>query len=687
MIFMSERKRIPWLINLGAPLALLLVTAIGYAPIVHRLGFYWDDWPSIWLLNNWGAEGFRQGFASDRPLLAWVFMLTTPIFGQSAVAWQYFSIFTRWLSSLVWWWALSGLWPGNSRQVFWVALLFAIYPGFSQQYIAVTYSNAFLVFVLFIFSFGAMIWAHRKPAWFWPLMALSLLSAAFSMFITEYFFGLELLRPFILWHLMDAFETKRERSRQVSLHWLPYLGILFPFVIWRMLIAPSPRAEVLLFSDFAAAPLSTAFKLLRTILGDFLEVNLAAWVHDLNPAYLKDFDASVLTLLAGSVVAGAAIIFIFLTWLYRQNQVNKGQLSPSSWARQALSLGLVGFLVSGWAIWITDLHIELLFPYDRFTLITMMSTSLLIAGLIGLLDRNPIASTLILSVLVGFSVGIQFQHRLVYRQEWLSQKNFFWQLYWRAPGLQPGTVVLTSEIPFTYYSDNSLSAPLNWIYAPDDSSKEMPYLLYDIEARLGQGLPSIEPGLPVTIHYRAADFNGSTSQAIVLFYDPPRCLKVMNPALDRFLPVKPLYIREAARLSRLDLIRLDPTPESGPPLHLFGPEPPHNWCYYFEKAELHAQFGDWSKVAEMADRALKINKHFTEKNVSELIPFAMGYAYTGNWEKAVQLSQKAYEIWDKTQYPLCDAWQEIRRNTATDAAQQAALAQIRNSIGCRFSEP
>ena len=113
---------------------------------------------------------------------------------------------------------------------------------------------------------------------------------------------------------------------------------------------------------------------------------------------------------------------------------------------------------------------------------------------------------------------------------------------------------MTSEIPFAYYSDNSLTAPLNWIYAPHSSSHAMPYLLYDIEARLGQGLPEIKTGLPIDQPYRAAAFNGSTSQALVLFYDPPRCLKVMNPALDRYLPVKPLYIREATPLSRLDLI-------------------------------------------------------------------------------------------------------------------------------------
>ncbi len=502
-------------------------------------------------------------------------MLTTPIFGESTAAWQYFSLFTRFLTALALWWTLRGLWPRHGRQVFWVAALFAVYPGFSQQYIAVTYSNAFLVFTLFIVSFGTMVWAYRKPAWFWPLMALSLISSAFNLFITEYFFGLELLRPFLLWMVLPAADTGYlKKLRLVILRWLPYLAILIPFVFWRAFIAPSPRATILLFSQLRSTPLATLTQLVRTIFQDFVEVNLQAWYHALDLHYLYDFDRSVLSLLAGAVALSVIFTFLYSFRFERstsqaeikQNLPKKRDITKAGWAWQALALGVVAFLVSGWTIWITDLHIELLFPFDRFTLITMLGTSLLVGGLIGLLDWKPWISAAILALLVGLATGIQFQHRLVYRQEWLSQKNFFWQLAWRAPGLQPGTTVMTSEIPFTYYSDNSLTAPLNWTYAPTSSSREMPYLLYDIEARLGEGLPAIESGLAdQPCPTGQPSFNGSTSQAIVLFYDPPRCLKVMNPALDRYLPVKPLYIREATPLSRLDLILPAADPPAAPP--------------------------------------------------------------------------------------------------------------------------
>ncbi len=127
------------------PLALLILCLISFIPTIYRLGFYWDDWPSIWFYHMWGPSSFREGFAIDRPLLAYVFMLTTPIMGESALSWQLFGVFTRWLTSLALWWTFCGIWPKHKRQASWAVILFTIYPGFSQQYISVTYSNAFLV--------------------------------------------------------------------------------------------------------------------------------------------------------------------------------------------------------------------------------------------------------------------------------------------------------------------------------------------------------------------------------------------------------------------------------------------------------------------------------------------------------------------------------------------------------------
>jgi hypothetical protein len=565
------------------------------------------------------------------------------------------------------------------------------------------------------------------------------------MFTTEYFFGLELLRPALLWlvlqpillnlppdpqtpgtpstHLPSPVDrilsplyhppssNSRPRSAlsrllstasRLLLLCSPYLLAAIPFLAYRLFFNRSPRGQLILFSQLSTTPLATSWTLLKTIAQDFVEVNFQAWYHGLDVSFLKDFDTGVLLQGVAAVLAAFALVFLFVLWLEagpaKDNRApeQKPPVPTGSrwrratshpdrqWALQAILLGIYAFLVSGWSIWVTDLHIQLLFPFDRFTMITMLGTSLLVAGLVGLLTRKRWQSALLLAILVGLSTALQFQQRLIYRQEWLSQRNFFWQLAWRAPALQPGTTVMTSEIPFVYYTDNSLTAPLNWIYDPTNTSRQMSYLLYDIEARLNKGLPAIEPGIPIENFYRAKYFKGSTDQAIVLFYDPPRCLKVLDPGVDRFLPVKPLYIKEATPLSRLELIQPGTDGPPAPLGQLLGPEPAHGWCYYFEKAELYNQSGEWEQAAQAADQALKLTRHFTEKNVSELIAFVEAYAHIGRWEDAVQLSAQAVEIWDKTRYPLCDTWKRLATTTSPSADGQSALDQINDKFGCKI---
>lgn len=681
--------KLPGLSSRQAPLALLILCLVSYLPLIYRLGFYWDDWPSIWFHHLWGPRGFLQGFASDRPSLAWVFMLTTSLLGESTLGWQIFALLTRWLASLAFWWLLRGIWHNSKSQIFAAAALFAVYPGFSQQYIAVTYSNAFLVMTLALFSLGSMVWTIRLPRWRWLLFVASLIAQAASLAMTEYFYGWEALRPLLLWLAQHPRSEKKPRARlrDTLWHWAPYLLVGLPFFIDRLFFHKTPRGEIVLFNQLSTNPVATLTSLLQTLIKDFYEVNLLAWFSRLDLRFISGFEQTILVWLVAVVGSGALLIFIYLMKQEddsSDSQTKSERQNPIRWATQAILLGGCAFFASGWTIWATNLHIELIFPWDRFTLILMPGSALLISGLIVLLARRRWQQALILAAIIGLAAGLQFQHRLIYRQEWLSQRNFLWQLAWRAPAIQPGSVLLTSELPFTFYSDNSLSAPLNWMYAPQNRSQDMQYLLYDVEARLGIDLPAIEAGQEIRTRYRATLFRGSTSQAIVVFYDPPRCLKVIDPLVDRFLPVKPLYIREMSPLSQPSLILPHAEAPAEPPQHILGSEPPRSWCYYFEKAELYGQTGEWEAAAQAAAQALKINKHFTEKNVSELFPFIEAFAHTGRWQEAVELSLRAYQIWDKTQYPLCDYWARIAENTNASLDQRTAIQKIKESLQCNL---
>jgi len=667
------------------PLALLVLNLFCFGLLIPWLGFYWDDWPSIWFLHFLGPQGFAQVFASDRPLLGWFFQLTTSLLGESIIAWQVFGFITRWLSSLAFWWALRGLWPQHERLATWAAVLFAVYPGFGQQFIAVTYSHVFILLALALFSLGAMLRAARQTSLFWGWLAVSWLSAAFSLFSVEYFFGLELLRPLLLW-LATARQKFTGRLRQTLLLWLPYLALLIGFLAWRVILQDTPRGQVQLLDKLQAKPIPTLLDLGRNIFGDVYQSSLLAWAQTLDFTRLQGFG----NLATAGYIGLSLLTTALAVWGFYRLELSfansarsqPDQPSPSiSLPVQSIFLGIFALLAGGWPFWTTNLPIELRFPWDRFTLAMMAGASLLFAGMLELAGRTPRLRAALLGVLVGLALGQHYLNANLFRREWNQQKAFFWQLSWRAPAIQPGTLLLASELPFVHFSDNSLSAPLNWMYAPQTFNDPMPIMLFAIESRLGGGLASLEPGVTVDEPYRATSFQGSTSRAIVLYYTPPGCLKVLDPAIDARLPQKPKYIAEALPLSRLDLISSD-LAQASLPTSIFGDQPTPDWCYYFEKAELARQQSNWAAVAELGQRAEALDQRLYEVNAPELLPYIEAAAHTGDWSGAVELSRRALQLSSRIERSLCDTWQRVITATSPDPERQQMINELAHDLAC-----
>jgi hypothetical protein len=340
-------------------------------------------------------------------------------------------------------------------------------------------------------------------------------------------------------------------------------------------------------------------------------------------------------------------------------------------------LGLLTCLLAGWPFWLIQIGPGLNFPADRFTLPFMLGVSLALAGLLGIIPARWWLKLALLAVLVGMAVGLHFQVSNVYRRDWEIQTRFFWQLAWRAPGLLPGTALLVNELPTTYYTDNSLTAPLNWIYGPPQASQQMGYLpLYP--ARLGGSLPAFATGLPLEVDYLAAKFQGSTSQVVALYYAPPACLRVLDPSLDVENDMLPWIMQHAALLSNTS--RISPEEQAALPPQLYSPEPEHGWCYYFEQADLARQQGDWEQVAALAERAFALGEY--PNDPAERMPFIEGYAHVGQWELALEQTGKAHSVSPLMEPALCGLWQRIAQDTPASLAQAAALQATEQELHC-----
>lgn len=663
------------------PGALFILSLLSYALLVPWLGFYWDDWPAVWFYHSLGAGGFREVFAADRPLLAWLFTLTTPIFRESTFLWQSFGILARWLSSVAFWWFLSELFPTWKRLAAAAAFLFLVYPGFQQQFVSVTYSHAFVLYTLFILSLALMVVAARNLPRYWPIFILSILLSVFGLFTVEYYFGLELLRPVILWIVFsEQYQQFRPRLKKTLLFWSPYLAALIAFLVYTIFLRETPRGQVEIFDMLFSSPITGVLYLASTIIKDWFESGLYSWIKTIDIRSLLDFNPGyLLVYLIVSLASAGFTYYFFRKVLASTTDENKPQ---NSGPLQYVVLGGLALMLGGWPFWATDLQLKLRFPLDRFTLPMIFGASLAAAGLIFLLFKSNRSRAVVLCVLVGLCTGSHFKTGLNYLREWELQKDFFHQLTWRAPEILPSTILLTPELPFTYYSDNSLTAPLNWTYDPDNRSSNMPLLMLDLEARLGNEIRDFNPQNRIVHNYRAKIFSGKMSDTLVFFYDPPRCLIIYDPEVENTIPQNDYIGLEAQQLSNPKRIFSGENSGAYPPVHLFGPTRETSWCYYFESAELARQRGDWMAIVELGEHAKNLFPGLSTENSIELLPFIEGYARSGSVEKAINLSQQTYAAAPNFLFALCATWDRIQEANTISQEAQNLIQYHYQDLGC-----
>lgn len=679
---MMKLRNIPiW----SVPFSLFILAILSYGILIPWLGFYWDDWPSIWFLHFLGPTGFEEVFSSDRPLLGQLFKLSSSLLGENPVAWQSFGLLTRWFSCLALWWMLRALWPEKTIQATWVVFLYLIYPGFNQQFISVTYSHVFIVLTTFWLSIGVMIWAIRKPKFFWPLTLSSLLLSAYSLFTVEYFFGLELIRPVVIWiSLIGIYSRPRTRLGKTILIWLPYFALVIGFFIWRTLFTETPRGQVDLYGKLLANPYGTMLQMAKEIFSDVYQTGLHAWVQTINFFKLSNF-GMITTILYTFLILLVGMLTGFYLWKLKTSRNEEAGNSPfiKQWGWQALSLGLLSLFLSGWPFWATNLPITLEFPWDRFTLPMMFGSSMILVGIVDLIGKTRFQKTIFVTVLISLGIGWQFRNANIFRREWNNQVAMFWQLSWRAPQVLPGTLFLSSELPYTYFSDNSLTAPLNWLYSPEDIKVPMEYMLYAIESRLGKGLPDLKADIPIYEPYRASYFEGNTSQTLVFYYAPPGCVKILDPNVDKKLPQKPKFISDASSLSNPALIITDEDEYgSKPNPAFFGLTPDPDWCYYYEKADLARYTGDWETVVAISASALNLEQRLYEVNAPEYLPYIEAHAQMGQWDKAKQITDASFKLNSRMERILCDTWERISITTEPTKQQDEAVQEMYQTLSC-----
>jgi hypothetical protein len=309
----------------------------------------------------------------------------------------------------------------------------------------------------------------------------------------------------------------------------------------------------------------------------------------------------------------------------------------------------------------------------------MIGGSLFIVGLIELLIRNPRTKSYVFALLTALGIGQQFFNANLFRRDWEQQQELYSQLAWRIPAMQPGTLLMTDQLPVDYDTDLSFTAAINWLYAPEYTRSTVPYALIYTEKRLGGTLPSFERGQQVNVYLRTDHFEGSTSQAIVFQMPRNGCLRVLGSAWGDEITYgrQSHYLVNAIPLSNPDLIltNIATTPE----LPFLG-ESEHTWCYYYTKAELARQEKDWEKIVQLYDDATSLG--YRPSDPVEWLVFIEGQAMTGNLEEANELSNVAYRLDQKTRRGLCQVWQRVQSAGPAQDANKLQIDDVLSNLQC-----
>ncbi len=675
------------------PLLLLVLSGLCYGLLIPWLGYYWDDWAFLWVAEKLGSGGLERYFATNRPFWGMIFRLTTSLINSTVPwHWQVFGLVWRWLSAVAFWLLLRRTWREQPQIAAWASALMVVYPAFSQQPIAVNYGHFFIVLTAYLLSCVLGVQALRQPRKAWLFNPPALLLAAVNLLAMEYFYLLELLRPLWLWFALSKDgATARLRLRRTLIAWLPFLALFVGVTVWRAFFFPyqTQNYAPVLLESLRQQPLATLLQLSGTIARDLWLTGIAAWGYAFRLPDIAELGTRT-TLFYALLVAGTTLLCWMALALSCPRSGHSYPRSGHSYpndeaaprrkpAAQAALLGFTAMLVAGVPIWVVNVPLGFDFPNSRFTLPFMVGACLLLTALLALLPARAWIRTTLLALLIGFSVGVQFQSASAFRRDWQYQKSLFWQMTWRMPALQPGTTLLFNDLPIQFASDNSLTAPLNWIYAPENHSQHMDYMLYVTLVRLGLGLPQLQPGLPIYQNYLAAEFEGSTSQVVALHFEPPGCLRVLDADIEPHNKMLPELSRQAAALSntRWILPLSQGETDATPPPHIFGEEPRRDWCYYYASADLARQQGDWQALATLAEQAFALGEY--PNDPVERLVFIEGYARSGDWQRAAELTRQAADITPLMQPLLCRLWQRIADESGRAIPE---IEEMHGELGC-----
>jgi len=628
-----------WVLEL---LMLAVVSGIVYLPLVGKLGLYLDDWYLVFIGQTQGIQKFWNVYIVDRPLRALLVGFFYLLFGDRAL-WYHISAWLFHLAAAgILLWILRILWPRQRLAILLMALLFLVYPGFLDQVNAFDYQSHLVSLFFYLLSIALSLhWITLKKSLAKAgIFLLSILLALVALGLMEYYIGLEGLRFLAIGLLVLRSSQGRFRQKiiRVVLQWLPFTSAPGLFLAWRMVFFESSRHATNISSMMGGIASSPALRIpwmVVRLVQDLLNTYLFAFSV---PAYQGFFQLRLRDSLLGFFLAALAVGVMLsgLVLIQSENQDGKANhANLGDWRIEAVILGIGMSAVALFPVHFGDRHVSFS-GYSRFTWTPSIGAVMVLVALLFYI-ANPRVRLSLYSLLIVLAAFTHFGNATRAAQETETLRQFWWQVTWRAPDIQEGATLIASYPAAGLSEDYVIWGPANLIYYPQKKpviptivSLPAEIINEDIVLKIisGKGKEkTISRGLDVT-----KDFSN-----ILLLSMPSAgsCVQVIDGRHVELSSKERNDFMLVASYSRLDNVITEGTSPT-PPGEIFGPEPAHTWCYFYEKAQIARQRGDWKEVTWLGDEA--IAQHLNPDDWVEWLVFLQGYAQLGQEDRVRSLA-------------------------------------------------
>lgn len=635
-----------------ATLLILLTTVFTYGVSIPELGYYHDDWLVIWSGHVRGAESIIPLFSTDRPFMGVVYSFVYRLLGDTVINWHLYALLWRFIGGLAFFWILRLIWPNHKYITTLMAVLFIVYPGFLSQPNANTKQNHLYGFGTALLSIALMLQAMKTNARGWKVFysVLSLLFTANYLFIYEYMIGFEGTRLILLGYILfqDGVRGFRSLAREIIRRAWPYWVVTAGFLYWRVFIFEGSRNATDV-SGLAESYLSNfrymSLRLFIETARDFLDTSIFAWfVQPYQLFSTAPYSRLGYALLIAGIVASLVLLYTYLfkkSWGADYNESETPRL-----VKDFMWIGALVIICAVLPVILSERQVELYDTYKSYGLHPIAGVVLFIAGIV--LMFQPNFRSLIPIVLVGISVATQILNADFWKPFWEFQRQMWWQLTWRAPDIKDDTLVMTySPDGYNPQQDYEIWGPINLIYNPDPAKAPA----IQAEVLNADTAYSVLKKDVLNNHVRDIPLHRDFNNVLLMSMSPlSSCLHIIDGRLPVYYERESSLIRQVGEYSQVN--RIIPSGTAPTPASLiFGSEPAHGWCHYYQKASLARQTGNWEEIGRLYDQVNELNLETKDK--SEMIPFFEALVNLGRHDEARVLFNKQIKGNAEMRFPLC----------------------------------